>query len=177
MLFYGFRTHFLLLLLHDISASYLKKFKRLPNHEVNVMISLFIDSVSSEECARRCILEIRFRCRGFNYQFGNEVPRCLLVESTTATGSQAAMFSQTSDFYEKETGIKIVRSPSYQPFATQRLCFVFHSFFHVPCCTVLPPAKTTLHCLCQQTYSQSNQSSLGRVRFRFGFKLIRPVWF
>lgn len=88
------------------SASYLKQFARLPSHEVRVTTSQSIDSISPEECARRCILEARFKCRGFNYQHivGQPV-RCLLVESNPATGSQAAMKNEATDFYQKETGV------------------------------------------------------------------------
>lgn len=85
-------------------TSYLKQFARLPSHEVRVTTSQSIDSISPEECARRCILETRFKCRGFNYQrvVGQPV-RCLLVESNPATGSQAAMKDEATDFYQKET--------------------------------------------------------------------------
>lgn len=82
-----------------ISAAYEKLFSRIPNHVVTFQHNRQIPSLSVEECARRCVLELDFRCRGFDYEVQQR--NCWLTELTPAH-SDGVVIHPGTDFYERK---------------------------------------------------------------------------
>ncbi|KAK2164747.1 hypothetical protein LSH36_59g02015 [Paralvinella palmiformis] len=80
-------------------TSYSKLFNRLPSHRLPVVINRAVLGVSMESCARHCIMESYFKCRGFNYRKADQ--RCMLVENTPVT-STGAIFTQGVDYFERK---------------------------------------------------------------------------
>ena len=60
-----------------------------------------IDGVSVEECARRCILENYFKCRGFDYEILSHA--CWLTELTPER-AKGVNIVDGWDYYEKSPG-------------------------------------------------------------------------
>ena len=77
-------------------------FHRLPNHVITVKHKRKVPDVTAEQCARRCVFEQNFRCRGFDYEpgYGN----CWLTDLTVAQ-SEGVKFHQGADFYEMDLGM------------------------------------------------------------------------
>ncbi len=69
-----------------------------------------LDSMSVEQCARHCILEAYFKCRGFDYQVTSQT--CWLTELTSERMGGISIMTGW-DFYEKAPG------KSYNIFFTQ----------------------------------------------------------
>ncbi|ELU14666.1 hypothetical protein CAPTEDRAFT_192306 [Capitella teleta] len=78
-------------------TSYATQFNRLPKHRLPVRISKSENGVSVEECARMCIWETYFRCRGFNYRGIQST--CSLLDLSPET-STAAVYSADEDYYQ-----------------------------------------------------------------------------
>ncbi|GAB1600758.1 uncharacterized protein LOC106869508 [Argonauta hians] len=78
--------------------AYEKLFHRLPNHVVTLQHNLKIPGVSVEECARRCILETRFNCRGFDFE--RKLKNCWLTEATPESVKGVQLFAN-ADYYER----------------------------------------------------------------------------
>lgn len=78
--------------------AYEKLFHRLPNHVVTLQHNLKVPGVSVEECARRCILETRFNCRGFDYE--RKLKNCWLTEATPESVKGVQVFAN-ADYYER----------------------------------------------------------------------------
>ena len=83
-----------------ITAAYDKLFNRIPNHVITMRHKRRIQGVRVEECARRCILEMTFRCTGFDY--GKPSRLCLLTDKVPADVNGLRKRANT-DFYERKS--------------------------------------------------------------------------
>ena len=83
------------------SASFTSQFNRLPKHRLPVRVNRRINGVSVEECGRSCIVEVYFRCKGFNYRETDST--CDLLELSPAS-STAAVYTSSQDYYQKHPG-------------------------------------------------------------------------
>ena len=84
----------------NFPASYTTLFHRLPNHMLTRGHNRRSEE-SVEECARRCILETFFKCRGFDYEKTTRM--CYLTELTTERAGGLNV-NPGWDFYERTPG-------------------------------------------------------------------------
>jgi len=88
------------------TAVYVSQFRRLPKHRQVVSYSgrtLLGDSVTVEECSRRCLLASDRPCHGFNYKPTAHYRPCTLLHATNGAGLPAVYASDT-DFYQRQPG-------------------------------------------------------------------------
>ena len=76
-------------------------FSRIPNHVLTLRHNRKLPGISVESCARRCILELTFKCRGFDYQGNPKI--CWLTELTPQTAGGVQIFAG-ADYYERSSG-------------------------------------------------------------------------
>ncbi|KAL3871672.1 hypothetical protein ACJMK2_039656, partial [Sinanodonta woodiana] len=79
-------------------TAYEKLFNRLPNHYLTTRHKHRVAAISTEECARRCILEMAFKCRGFDYE--NNLRNCWLTDKTPSDVDGVKIRPDT-DYYER----------------------------------------------------------------------------
>ncbi|XP_025113966.1 uncharacterized protein LOC112575994 isoform X2 [Pomacea canaliculata] len=79
-------------------SAFEKLFNRLPNHVITVAHKRKVPDVSVEQCARRCIFEMTFRCEGFDYEPQHQ--NCWLTDLTVETGG-GVKYHVGADFYER----------------------------------------------------------------------------
>ncbi|KAK6195131.1 hypothetical protein SNE40_000617 [Patella caerulea] len=79
-------------------SAFEKLFNRLPSHVLTVHHNRNIPSVSPEECARRCIFEMTFKCRGFDYEL--KVRNCWLTEQTPVD-TNGVQVHHGADYYQR----------------------------------------------------------------------------
>ncbi|XP_060071928.1 uncharacterized protein LOC132551801 [Ylistrum balloti] len=79
-------------------TAYEKLFNRIPNHVVTFEHKRKIPDLTVEDCARRCILEVNFRCQGFDYEVRQR--NCWLSDLTPKDSGGVIILPGT-DFYER----------------------------------------------------------------------------
>nr|KAG5712035.1 hypothetical protein BaRGS_020761 [Batillaria attramentaria] len=77
--------------------AYEKLFNRLPNHVITVSHKRKVPEVSVEQCARRCIFEMNFRCKGYDFEAQHR--NCWLTDLTVESGG-GVKYHKGADFYE-----------------------------------------------------------------------------
>nr|XP_011417151.2 uncharacterized protein LOC105320781 [Crassostrea gigas] len=75
-------------------------FNRLPNHILTFDHKSQIANVSVEQCARRCVLEMTFRCLGFDYELSSR--KCWLTD-LSPSGSHGLIPQAGVDYYERQS--------------------------------------------------------------------------
>ncbi|WAR31432.1 CUBN-like protein [Mya arenaria] len=91
-------------------TAYEKLFHRIPNHVITLRHNRNIRGLDVEQCARRCILEIGFRCQGFDFE--RRGGNCWLTELTVHDVSGLTPRPHT-DFYERKSNGPISRFINY----------------------------------------------------------------
>lgn len=86
-------------------TAYEKQFHRHIDHIITKRHNRKIDSVSVEECARRCIYEVVFQCRGFDYD--RLLLTCWLTE-LDVNSAGGVLRQQYFDYYSKSTEEEIM---------------------------------------------------------------------
>ena len=84
------------------SGAFEKLFNRLPNHVITVAHKRKVPGMSVERCARRCIFEMSFRCKGFDYEPQHR--NCWLTDLSVETSGAGVKFHHGADFYERILG-------------------------------------------------------------------------
>ncbi|XP_076090760.1 uncharacterized protein LOC143062837 isoform X1 [Mytilus galloprovincialis] len=79
-------------------TAYEKLFHRLPNHIVTVSHDRKISGIDVEKCARRCVLEVSFKCQGFDYEV--RLQNCWLTSKTPAA-SGGVVIQYGTDYYQR----------------------------------------------------------------------------
>ncbi|KAL8602121.1 hypothetical protein ACOMHN_007390 [Nucella lapillus] len=79
-----------------------KLFNRLPNHVITVSHQRKVPEVSVEQCARRCVFEMTFHCKGFDYEPQHR--NCWLTDLNVETSGSGVKFHHGADFYERILG-------------------------------------------------------------------------
>ncbi|CAH1786524.1 unnamed protein product [Owenia fusiformis] len=108
-------------------TNYIKKFNRLPNHVVTLHHDKKIEGVSEEACARRCILEVEFKCQGFDYEAKIKV--CWLTTNTPASAGGALLLNDAT-YYERMPQGALSRFVNYG-FGSLRTMSGTNSYFKV----------------------------------------------
>lgn len=83
-----------------LSAAYQRLFSRIPNHVITLRHNRNIRGLTVEECARRCILEMSFKCLGFDYEERRR--NCWLTAKDVHDVGGLVRRSNT-DFYERKS--------------------------------------------------------------------------
>ena len=83
------------------SAAYDKLFHRLPNHIVTLSHDRKIPGISVEKCARRCILEMTFKCQGFDYEV--KLHNCWLT-GMNPSDTNGVIIQYGTDYYQRTFG-------------------------------------------------------------------------
>ena len=104
------------------AAVYRNLFNRLPKHRLSTIELRESSDVTVEECARGCVVETSFKCKGFNYKSATRT--CVLLEQTPSD-SNGAVRSPDSDYYERGPG------------ASDRHLFGMHNITLIPKCRLL----------------------------------------
>ncbi|XP_060567434.1 uncharacterized protein LOC132726178 [Ruditapes philippinarum] len=81
-------------------TAYERLFNRIPNHVITLRHNRNIRGLTVEECARRCILEITFKCLGFDYEERRR--NCWLTDKDVHDVNGLVRRSNT-DFYERKS--------------------------------------------------------------------------
>lgn len=102
------------------SLAYFERlFNRLPNHILTFDHKSQIANVSVEQCARRCVLELTFRCLGFDYELNSR--KCWLTD-LSPSGSHGLIPQANVDYYERQSSAfatyTFFRADILQVFAT-----------------------------------------------------------
>ncbi|XP_046338913.2 uncharacterized protein LOC124120195 [Haliotis rufescens] len=79
-------------------SAFEKLFNRLPNHVVTLRHNRKVSRVSVEECSRRCVFEVGFKCEGFDYE--PELRSCWLTEDTPETAG-GVRSHKGADYYRR----------------------------------------------------------------------------
>ncbi|XP_013379197.1 uncharacterized protein LOC106150688 isoform X2 [Lingula anatina] len=79
-------------------TNYVKQFSRIVNHVITLRHNRKLPSITVEECARSCIYEMAFQCRGFDYDHENTI--CWLTELDAQSAGGLRQFNGV-DCYEK----------------------------------------------------------------------------
>ena len=58
--------------------------------------------MSVEQCARRCIFEMSFRCKGFDYEPQHR--NCWLTDLSVETSGTGVKYHKGADFFERILG-------------------------------------------------------------------------
>ncbi|XP_076436148.1 uncharacterized protein LOC143275756 [Babylonia areolata] len=80
-------------------SAFEKLFSRLPNHVITVSHKRKVPEASVEQCARRCVFEMTFHCRGFDYEPQHR--NCWLTDLSVETSGSGVKFHHGADFYER----------------------------------------------------------------------------
>jgi len=130
------------------NPAYTTLFHRLPNHMLTTRHNRRIDDVTVEECARRCILETYFKCRGFDYELRTHA--CWLTELTTerAAGVQR---NNGWDYYERTPEGALARFVNYgfghmQQLAASDVYQDYRMEVGLDSCATLCLHQTTFNC-------------------------------
>nr|XP_022328504.1 uncharacterized protein LOC111127573 [Crassostrea virginica] len=75
-------------------------FNHLPNHILTFDHKRQISDVSVEQCARRCVMEMTFRCLGFDYEV--TLRKCWLTD-LSPSGSHGLIPRVDVDYYERQS--------------------------------------------------------------------------
>ena len=90
----------LILSITSFLAGYERLFHRIPNHIVTIKHQRNIQGLTVEECARRCLQEMTFNCRGFDYETRRR--NCWLTDKGLQDTDGLKKRSNT-DFYERKS--------------------------------------------------------------------------
>ena len=112
-----------------LTAGYEKLFNRIPNHIVTIKHQRNIRGLTVEECARRCLQELRFNCRGFDYETRRR--NCYLTDRGMQDTDGLQKRPHT-DFYERKSS-KVFLTDNFVDFSDRSifLCFYFISFYFI----------------------------------------------
>ncbi|KAL4218727.1 hypothetical protein ACF0H5_021315 [Mactra antiquata] len=91
-------------------TAYERLFNRIPNHVITLQHKRSIPWLSVEECARRCILEMSFKCLGFDYEVNRKT--CWLTDKTVHDVGGLTSRTKT-DFYERKSHGALSRFINY----------------------------------------------------------------
>ncbi|XP_048776860.2 uncharacterized protein LOC125681022 [Ostrea edulis] len=75
-------------------------FNHLPNHILTFDHKRQIFNVSVEQCSRRCVLEVTFRCQGFDYEV--KLGNCWLTD-LSPSNSHGLIPQVNTDYYERQS--------------------------------------------------------------------------
>ena len=81
-------------------AGYEKLFSRVPNHIITINHKRNIRGLTVEECARRCLQEMTFNCRGFDYETRRR--NCWLTDKGLED-AEGLKKRPNTDFYGRKT--------------------------------------------------------------------------
>ncbi|KAL8625747.1 hypothetical protein ACOMHN_012340 [Nucella lapillus] len=81
------------------NSAFEKLFNRLPNHVITVAHKRKVPGLSVERCARRCIFEMSFRCKGFDYE--PQQRNCWMTDLSVETSGAGVKYHKGADFYER----------------------------------------------------------------------------
>ena len=84
----------------NFTAAYERLFHRIPNHIITIKHQRNIPGLTVEECARRCLQEMTFNCRGFDYETRRR--NCWLTNKSLQETDGLKRRSNT-DFYERKS--------------------------------------------------------------------------
>ncbi|KAH3795724.1 hypothetical protein DPMN_149283, partial [Dreissena polymorpha] len=99
-------------------TAYERLFNRIPNHVITLQHNRNIRGLSVEECARRCVLEMTFRCQGFDFE--EQRRSCWLTEKRVYDVSGLKRRPNV-DFYERKSNGAMSRFINYGRGALQTL--------------------------------------------------------
>ena len=103
------------------TAAYVQQFRRLPKHRQAVSYSgrsVLDDSVTVEECARRCLLSTDRPCHGFNYKPQAHYRPCALLHATSDGGGGAGLpvvYADDTDYYQRQPGWSLIQGVPEKP--------------------------------------------------------------
>ena len=87
------------------AGAYLRLFDKVPKHRLHTWMNKESINTSPEQCARMCVLEVRFQCQAFNYETRERV--CRLTQYSEGQGYGVTQ-DENIDFYERKSGANLI---------------------------------------------------------------------